>query len=317
MRKVPTLFSVISAAAAVAAIATTSWAQEKGKGKGGAAAPQPQMIQMIKPDFYVVTGAGGNSSVRVTKEGLIVVDSKNLGDQFYNDLMAQIQSVSKEPVKYVIITHHHQDHSGNIGKFVDAGAQVITYEGLKKNLETYNPPQGKPAMPNVTYTSASKSVKLGGAKVDIHHFGNAHTGGDSIVYFPQDKVVATGDVVVGVVPNVDYPFGGSAVEWLKVLDGIAKLNFDTLVPGHSAQGKVTMTKMDFLDYKKKWETLVSRAEEQVAKGTPKEMLLASIKTDDIGWNINNGQWQNLQRLDAFYADLQKAVAAGRHRGAGW
>jgi len=237
-----------------------------------------------------------------------VVDTKNLGDQFYNDLMAQIQTVSKEPVKYVIVTHHHQDHSGNIGKFVSNGAEVIANEGLKKNLETYNPAQGKPAPPNVTYAT-DKTIKLGGVKVEIHHFGNAHTGGDSIVYFPGDKVVATGDVVVGIVPNVDYPFGGSAVEWLTVLDKIAKLNFDTLVPGHSGQGKTTLTKAEFMDYKKKWETLVSRAEEQVAKGTPKEMLLASIKTDDIGWNINNQQWGNPQRLDAFYADLQKANAA--------
>ena len=299
---------VATAAAAVSIVSSAQAPQEKGKGKGGPPAAQPQKIEMIKPDFYVVTGAGGNSSVRVTKQGLIVVDTKNLGDQFYNDLMAQIQTVSKEPVKYVIVTHHHQDHSGNIGKFVSNGAEVIANEGLKKNLETYNPAQGKPAPPNVTYAT-DKTIKLGGVKVEIHHFGNAHTGGDSIVYFPGDKVVATGDVVVGIVPNVDYPFGGSAVEWLTVLDKIAKLNFDTLVPGHSGQGKTTLTKAEFMDYKKKWETLVSRAEEQVAKGTPKEMLLASIKTDDIGWNINNQQWGNPQRLDAFYADLQKANAA--------
>lgn len=305
----------VSAGAAILAIAFLgpmmtgpAHAQEKGKGKGGAPAPQPQKIEMIKPGFYVVTGAGGNSSIRVTKAGLIVVDTKNLGDQFYNDLVAQIRTVSQDPIKYVIITHHHQDHSGNGGKFVSAGAQVIANEGLKKNLETYNPAQGKPGMPNVTYAT-DKTIKLGGTKVEIHHFGNAHTSGDSIVYFPGDKVVATGDVVVGVVPNVDYPFGGSAIGWLGVLDKIAKLNFDTLVPGHSGPAKTTMTKPEFLEYKKKWETLVSRAEEQVKMGTPKEKLLASIKTDDIGWNINNAQWGNQQRLDAFYDDLQKAIAA--------
>jgi len=307
-------FSATLAAAVVAAICMlpgVSSAQDKAKGKdgkGGPPAPQPQRIELIKPGFYVVTGAGGNSSVRVTKAGLIIVDTKNLGDQFYNDLMAQIRTVSQDPVKFVIITHHHQDHSGNEGKFVTAGTQVIANEGLKKNLETYNPAQGKPAPPNVTYAT-DKTIKLGGTKVEIHHFGNAHTGGDSIVYFPGDKVVATGDVVVGTAPNVDYPFGGSAVEWLTVLDKISKLNFDTLVPGHSAQGKTTMTKAEFLDYKKKWETLVARAEDQVRLGTTKDKLLASIKTDDIGWNINNAQWGNQQRLDSFYADLQKANAA--------
>src|SRR5690242_17775743 len=82
-------------------------------GRGGAPAAPNQMIQMIKPNFYVVSGDGGNTGVRVTKQGLIVVDTKNLGDPFYNALMAQIKTVSDQPVKYVVITHHHQDHSGN------------------------------------------------------------------------------------------------------------------------------------------------------------------------------------------------------------
>ena len=82
----------------------------------------------------MVTGAGGNSTVRVTDQGVILVDTKNLGDQFYNDLVAQIKTVSPQPVKYAIVTHVHQDHSGNIERFEKAGAQVIAYEGLNKNL---------------------------------------------------------------------------------------------------------------------------------------------------------------------------------------
>ena len=70
----------------------------------------------------------GNTGVRVTKAGLIVVDTKNLGDVFYNELSEKIKSISPEPVKFVIVTHHHQDHSGNIQKFLDAGAQVIATE---------------------------------------------------------------------------------------------------------------------------------------------------------------------------------------------
>ena len=106
-----------------------------GQGRGGGApAQQAQMIKQIKPGIYMVTGAGGNSTVRVTDAGVIVVDSKNLGEQFYNDLVAQIKTVTPQPVKYVFITHVHQDHSGNIERFEKAGAQVIAYEGLNKNL---------------------------------------------------------------------------------------------------------------------------------------------------------------------------------------
>jgi glyoxylase-like metal-dependent hydrolase (beta-lactamase superfamily II) len=285
---------------------TVSAQAPKGEGKKGGGAPpaQPQMIQQIKPGFYVVTGAGGNTGVRVTKQGLIVVDTKNLGDPFYNSLMEQIKTVSTQPVKWVVITHHHQDHSGNIQKFVDAGAQVVAHENLKKNLVTYAPPQGKPGNPTITYTKDYK-IKFGGARVDVHHYGNAHTGGDSIVYYPDLKIVQTGDVVVGVVPNYDSPFGGSVVEASKVLADILKLDFDTCIPGHSAPNQVTMSKADVQAFKMKLDTIISRAKELVAKGVPKEQLIAQIKTDDIGWNINNQQWNNPQRLDAFYAELQK------------
>src|SRR4030095_15583928 len=89
-----------------------------GQGRGGGApAQQAQMIKQIKPGIYMVTGAGGNSTIRVTDAGVIVVDSKNLGEQFYNDLVAQIKTVTPQPVKYVFITHVHQDHSGNIERF--------------------------------------------------------------------------------------------------------------------------------------------------------------------------------------------------------
>ena len=79
------------------------------------------MIKQIKPGLYMVTGAGGNSTVRVTDQGVILVDTKNLGENFYNDLVAQIKTVTHQPVKYVVVTHVHQDHSGNIGRFVKAG----------------------------------------------------------------------------------------------------------------------------------------------------------------------------------------------------
>ena len=295
---------VLTALAAVVSMQAQQPA-EKGAGRGGAQ-QQAQMIQQIKPGFYVVTGAGGNTGVRVTDQGLIVVDTKNLGDQFYNGLMEQIKSVSNQPVKYVVITHHHQDHSGNIQKFVDGGAQVIAHEGLKKNLETYNPPQGKPGQPNVTYAKDYK-IKLGKARVDVHHYGRAHTGGDSIVYYPDLKIVQTGDVVVGVVPNYDYPFGGSVLESQKVLSDILKLDFDTCVPGHSAPGQVTMTKADVQAYKDKVDKIISRAKELVKQGVPEDQLLAKIKTDDIGWNIATAQnWTNPQRLDPFYQELKAA-----------
>ncbi len=295
--------SLLCAAAGLMWAQAGAGKQAKGGEKAAAPPPAPQEIKQLKPGLFVVTGAGGNTSVRVTKAGLIVVDTKNLGDSFYNELMDRIHSVSTAPVKYVVVTHHHQDHSGNIQRFKDAGATVIANAGLAKALETYNPPQGKPGAPSKTYAK-SETLKLGGVKVMLYHFGRGHTGGDTIVYYPDLKVVQTGDVVVGIVPNIDFGFGGSAIEWQATLNEIAKLNFDTLIPGHSAPNSTTMTKDEFLAYKMKFDTIIERARQLVKEGTPKEQLIAKIKTDDLGWNINNAQWNQPARVDAFYEEMK-------------
>src|SRR5262245_9840612 len=79
-------------------------------GRGAAAGQTVEKIRELKPNLYVITGGGANTLVRVTTEGLIVVDTKNPSDENYKRLMEEIASVSKQPVKYVLNTHHHPDH---------------------------------------------------------------------------------------------------------------------------------------------------------------------------------------------------------------
>ena len=187
---------------------------------------------MLKPGLYVVPGGGANSIVRVTNEGVILVDTKLPGEANYNGLMEQIRSVTPQPVKVVIVTHHHADHTGNNDRFISAGAQVIGHEQLAKNLDTYQF-DPRPAKPSATYNTAEHTVRLGGVEVRVLHLGRAHTGGDSVVYFPDVKVVATSDAVTTGTqgPLADYAGGGSFAEWTPVLDAMLKLDFDTAVPG--------------------------------------------------------------------------------------
>jgi cyclase len=298
---------VILAAALMAALAGVSSAQAP-SGDQAKKAPPPQAIQQIKPGLYVVTGAGGNTTVRVTPAGLIVVDSKNRGDNFYNELMGQIRTVSDQPVRYVVITHHHQDHSGNTQNFVDSGAQVIANEGEKTALANYNPPAGKPGAPTVTYAN-EYTIELGGVEARVYHWGGCHTTGDSIVYWPDLKVVSGGDCIVGTGPAPDYAgvIRASLVEWVKVLDEAAKLDFDTVVPGHSPQGSVLMTRADFDKFKANLDTLVSRGIGAAKQGVPKDQFLAAIKTDDLGpgWSVTTPAWT--ARLDNMYEDFKAAA----------
>ena len=283
---------VLKTALVIAALAALAPAQQQKKGGG-----QPvQPAQQVKPGLYMIAGAGANSEVRVTNDGLIVVDGKLPGEQNYNDLMAQIKSISTKPVKYLIVTHHHADHTGNNDRFLAAGVQVIGHENLKKNSETYNN-NPKPAPPDQTYSGGEHAVQLGGVTVELYHFGRAHTSGDSVVYFPDLKTVVVSDVVTtgATGPLADYAGGGSFAEWPKVLDSILKLDFDTCIPGNGGP----LTKADVEAYKMKIDTFVSRAKEAVAKGVPKDQLLSQIRTDDLGWT------PRVPNVDAFYAELQK------------
>src|ERR1700742_3743365 len=101
---------------------------------GGAPAnrppPPPMKIEKIKPDLYFIVGGGGNSELRVTKAGAFLVDTKNPNDKDYGDLMRLIGETTKEPVKIVVDTHHHADHTGNNEKFIASGAQVIGQENI-------------------------------------------------------------------------------------------------------------------------------------------------------------------------------------------
>lgn len=273
-----------------AAIAPALLAQAPG-GRGGA--PPPQTIQQVKPNLYMVVGAGGNSTFRVTPAGVILVDGKLPGDANYNALMALIKGVTDQPVKYLIVTHHHADHTGNNQKFLDAGVQIVAHENLNKNLVTYVQ-DPKPASASITYPGAGYTVKLGGATAELHHFGRAHTSGDTVVYFPDLKTVCLSDTVTTgkTDPLIDYAGGGSAADWTNVLAGVLKLDFDAAIPGN---GDV-LTKADVAAYKAKIDAMLADARALIAKGTPQDQLLAQLKTD-LGWS------PRVPKIDAFYAEL--------------
>ncbi len=157
----------------------------------------------------------------------------------------------------------------------------------------------------MTYTK-NKKVQVGNATAIAYHFGRAHTGGDTVVYFPDAKVVCLGDEFVTTPngPNADYPNGGSVLEFPKVIAQVLKLDFDTVIPGH---GNDPMTKADLVAYQKKLDAIAKKSVELVKKGTPKDQIRQQIQsqTPDIGtWQMTG--LVNDQRLDAFYEEVKAA-----------
>jgi glyoxylase-like metal-dependent hydrolase (beta-lactamase superfamily II) len=213
----------------------------------------------VKDDLFVVYNdlVPGNTTVFVTTQGLILVDNKFEID--FDNLMAQVRKISNQPVRYVINTHYHGDHSGGNVKMQAQNVQVVASERARRRMVETN----QPGAPNVTLENSVR-LYLGGKRVEVFHFGRAHTDGDVVAYFPDQRAVAMGDMFTvgdGLPPLVDYPGGGSTREWPRSIEGALALDFDTAIPGH---GKPT-TKAELARYRDNLTALGRRVIEMQSK----------------------------------------------------
>ena len=153
--------AALLASAAVLAFGAAQAQAPAGRAPANRPPPPPMKIEKIKPDLYFITGGGGNSELRVTKDGAFLVDTKLMNDKDYNDLINLISGVSPKPVKIVVDTHHHADHTGNNEKFIAAGAKVIGQENIPKIFEHYTSQLAPhtPASPNACRASISGSAR--------------------------------------------------------------------------------------------------------------------------------------------------------------
>ena len=183
-------------------------------------------IEMVKTGLFLISGGGANSLLRLSGNGLIVVDGKLPGN--YDALLASVRKISDQPIRVLINTDYHENHTGNNARFLESGTQILAQENLKQDLTAYNPPDAKVPLPTKTYDQ-HLTLGLGGIEAQVLHFGSAHTNGDTVVYFPNLKVVAVGDLLAAT-PDPDFSAGGSLVGWGPVLAEILKLDFDVVVP---------------------------------------------------------------------------------------
>src|SRR5437868_14524158 len=139
--------------------------------------PPPLTLNKVKEDLYEIVGDGGNVAVYVTTEGVILVDDKY--EQDFEGITAKVKSVTDQPVKYVLSTHHHADHSGGNAKFLPT-AEIISTANARANIiehkQSNAPPGVAPA--RVVFTEEC-SVFLGGKEVHARYCGRGHTNGDA------------------------------------------------------------------------------------------------------------------------------------------
>ena len=248
-------------------------------------------IAEVKDGLHVITGPGGNIGVRVTAEGVILIDDKYPQD--FDEIQSLVATVSDLPVKYVINTHHHGDHSGSNASFLQV-ADVIAHKNARDNMIRGD--QDGP--PRLIYTNQT-SVFLGGAEVRVYYMGRGHTNGDSVVYFPDLKTVHGGDLLHGTAPFIDYANGGSSRSWVNTMNNILSLDWNTAIPGH---GEV-MGRRDVLNFRNQMESVRIRMTELVRQGLVAGDAQEAIKDPNLSWTqAENGLFMN-RSIPGFYEEI--------------
>ena len=241
-------------------------------------APPSLALNKIKDDLYEIEGDGGNVAVYVTSEGVILIDDKFERD--FENIMAKVKSVTDQPVKYVISTHHHSDHSGGNVKFLPT-AEIISTANARRNIVEHKQP-GAPAnmAPARVVFDQECSVFLGGKEVRAKYFGRGHTDGDAVIYFPALRTIHTGDLMAGKTPLIDYTGGGSLKAWATTLDGVLQqFDFDTVIPGH---GPVT-NRAGLQTYRDNVEKLRNRAAGLIGEGKSQDEV-GKVMIAEFGWD---------------------------------
>ena len=237
----------------------------------------------------------GDVALRVTPEGLILIDDKY--PENVADVLAQVKAVSSLPVKYLLNTHHHGDHaSGNVN-IRQMGIDIIAHKNIRANFLRIK----QPGEPNIVFANQA-AVYLGGVEIQLFYLGRGHTNGDTVIYFPDLKTVHTGDLIIDGMPVIDYDAGGSALEFVKTIDNLLKMDFDTMIPGH---GRV-MKKDDVRAYRARFAEMNRRMRELARKKVPKDQVQAQLKLDDLGWgnSVSTSAWAT--SIGRYYDEMANA-----------
>jgi cyclase len=209
-------------------------------------------IEKINNQFYMLVGGGGNVGVFISSGEVILIDNKY--EIIEDVLMASLREITDKPIKYIINTHFHHDHSDGNRAFGKEGIPIISHQNAKKrmmeDIELYGgiydfikdfvqPKYDNESLPVLTYES-KMTISQGNEEIELFNFGKAHTDGDSVVVFKNNNVIHTGDAFVRYgYPYVDLNNGGSIKGLISLLGTLEQLCDDNtiIIPGHGGLSK--------------------------------------------------------------------------------
>ena len=259
---------------------------------------------------YMLAGAGGNIGVSIGDSGVILVD-----DQFAPltpKVLAAVKALTPLPVRFVLNTYWHGDHTGGNENMRGAGAIVVAHENVRKRMSTEQflqmfkekvPPSPAGALPVVTFTDAV-SFHLDGQEIRAFHVRNAHTDGDAVVHFRTANVVHMGDTFFnGRYPFIDVSSGGSVDGMIAAADRVlGMIGPDTkVIPGHGPVGDRAALKA----YRDMLSSARAAVLPHITRGASLQQVIAAKPTAELDATWGKGLFNGDQFVEMLYSDLSR------------
>ncbi|HKE45678.1 MAG TPA: MBL fold metallo-hydrolase [Steroidobacteraceae bacterium] len=266
--------------------------------------------QQVAGNVYMLTGAGGNIGALVGDDGILIID-----DQFAPlspKIHEALAKLSPKPVKFLVNTHYHGDHTGGNEIFGREGSIIVAQENVRKRLSERqvielfkmdNPPAPKEALPVITFTE-DVGLHLDGEDLRVFHVPNAHTDGDSLIYFSKANVLHAGDTLFnGFYPFIDVGGGGSINGMIGSADKVlGMINDDTkIIPGHGPLA----TPKDLKAFRDMLATVRDNVAKLVKEGKSADEVVAAQPAKDVDAVWGKGFLKAEQFVRIVYSDLSR------------
>jgi glyoxylase-like metal-dependent hydrolase (beta-lactamase superfamily II) len=268
-------------------------------------------IEKINEQFYMLVGGGGNVGVFITDHDVVLIDNKY--EIIEDILMTSLKKITDKPIKFIINTHFHHDHSDGNRAFGKQGIPIISHQNAKKRMmedkELYGgiysfiknfvqPKYDENSLPVFTYES-KMTISQGNEEIELYNFGKAHTDGDSVVVFKNNNIIHTGDAFVRYgYPYVDLNNGGSIkglIDFLGTLELLCDEN-TIIIPGHGNLSK----KEDVTDLKNSLKELYNKTVIGLKNG-----LSYTEISDSVEETLNDDETVKLNYIKSIELELSR------------
>jgi glyoxylase-like metal-dependent hydrolase (beta-lactamase superfamily II) len=292
-------------------------------------------VVQVRPDFYMIAGAGGNVAVQLGSAGVVLVDSGSA--PMADAVLAAVKRLTDRPIRYVINTSADADHVGGNEKLSKAGQTILGFQGSSgvseevytnggaagvlahENVFTRMSAPGSPfpfaAQPTKTYAGRSYPMYLNGDGIQVIHMPAAHSDGDSIVFFRRADVIVSGDILDTTrFPVIDVGKGGSIQGEIDALNGILDMMIPPfplrwreertyVIPGHGFVADYG----DVVEYRNVVTIVRDRVADMIGKGMTVEQVKAADPTKGFRkrYGSDKGAWTTDMFVEAAFNGLSR------------